>query len=187
MPMSDVSNMPKFSARALPDDRAIEISVNAYPCLAQAGKTEILELAERDWGGCGKADEVANIIESRDGEVDRFLAILSTHPRMVGEARPVEHLRSREMNVPDDILMDIGALGWRYISLSGDYRWYYVTSGAGSTVRYAVFAAAPQPQSGSHVLQVTKVYCIILARVPALGQITGGLDVTAHYSRLSTR
>src|SRR4051794_32857965 len=80
--MSDTGATPKISARAHSDDRAIEISFNAYPWFAQAVDAEILALADKGWGGCDPADEVAQFMETQDSEVDRLFTFLSTHPRM---------------------------------------------------------------------------------------------------------
>jgi hypothetical protein len=45
--------------------------------------------------------------------------------------RAVEHLRSQGRIVPDELLTHVAPLGWRHISLTGDYLWQHAASGAG--------------------------------------------------------
>lgn len=42
-------------------------------------------------------------------------------------SRAVDHLRATSMAVPDDLLAHVSPLGWRHISLTGDYLWQEVT------------------------------------------------------------
>ncbi|MBL0407351.1 Tn3 family transposase [Microvirga aerilata] len=43
----------------------------------------------------------------------------------------VEHLRSQGWIVPDELLTHVAPLGWRHISLTGDYLWQHAVTGAG--------------------------------------------------------
>ena len=45
--------------------------------------------------------------------------------------RVVEHLRSQSRIVPDDLLTHVVPLGWRHISLTGDYLWQQAATGVG--------------------------------------------------------
>jgi TnpA family transposase len=45
--------------------------------------------------------------------------------------RAVEHLRSQGRIVPDELLTHVAPLGWRHISLTGDYLWQHAATGAG--------------------------------------------------------
>lgn len=42
-------------------------------------------------------------------------------------SRAVDHLKATGMVVPDDLLAHVSPLGWRHISLTGDYLWQEVT------------------------------------------------------------
>ncbi|WP_436054300.1 Tn3 family transposase [Phenylobacterium sp. LjRoot225] len=53
--------------------------------------------------------------------------------------RAVEHLRSREVSVPDHLLAHLSPMGWAHISLTGDYIWAAADAGDGRGDRQDAF------------------------------------------------